>query len=58
MTKEDFIASGQRIFGSGWQRRLAERLEMRPETINRYARGGLVIPATVALAVKHLEGAR
>lgn len=56
MTKEEFIASGQRVFGlSGWQKQLAERLAMRPETINRYARGHLKIPATVELAMKGLE---
>lgn len=56
MTKEDFIASGQRIFGlSGWQKQLAERLEMNPATINRYARGHLKIPVTVELAMKGLE---
>lgn len=56
MTKEDFILSGQRIFGlSGWQKQLAQRLEMAPETINRYARGHLTIPVTVELALRGLE---
>lgn len=56
MTTEDFILSGQRIFGmTGWQRRLAERLQMAPETINRYARGHLTIPVTVELALRGLE---
>ncbi len=56
MTSEEFIASGQRIFGlSGWQKQLAARLKMNPATINRYARGHLPIPVTVALAMKGLE---
>ncbi len=56
MTSEDFILSGQRIYGaSGWQKQLAERLKLAPETINRYARGKLTIPATVELALRGLE---
>lgn len=57
MTSDEFIASGQRIYGkSGWQKQLAERLKMAPATINRYARGHVSIPVVIALAMRGLEG--
>ncbi len=55
MTKEEFIASGQRAYGSsGWQKQVAARLSMNPATINRYARGRMPVPVTVELAMRAL----
>ena len=59
MDKTEFIALGQRIYGkSGWQKQLAEGLGRSPVTINRYARGGLPIPAVVEVAMRGLEAKR
>lgn len=56
MTNEEFIASGQRIFGkSGWQRQLAKRLGRDEGTVSRYAKGRVPIPEVVALAMRGLE---
>lgn len=59
MTPEAFAASGERIFGQGWQTHLARALGRSRITMNRYAQGTEPVPLAIALlltlAVARLE---
>lgn len=56
MTQDEFIASGQKIFGKvGWKGQLAKRLGRRRETIGRYAQGVAEVPPAIELAMRALE---
>jgi hypothetical protein len=52
MSKEEFIALGQRIYGkSGWQRQLADDLAVTAGTVNRWANGHFPVPRQTQLAM-------
>jgi DNA-binding transcriptional regulator YdaS (Cro superfamily) len=54
MDQHDFSALGRRIYGVGWQGKLARRLGMNSNTMSKYATGKMDIPPTVALALSAL----
>jgi transcriptional regulator with XRE-family HTH domain len=49
LSPADFSGLGLRIYGHGWQRRMAEHLHLSRAQIIRYANGQAAVPATVAL---------
>jgi hypothetical protein len=44
MTVDEFRAAGERLFGDGWQRQLAEYFDMRHDRVRQWASGKEPIP--------------
>lgn len=51
MAPEDLKIIGDRLYGYGWQTRLAEALGVDSRTVRRWVSGARKIPGPVAVAV-------
>ena len=52
MTPDDLQVAGKKLFGYGWQTRLARELDVTSRTVNRWAAGAVPIPGPVKVAVR------
>ena len=58
MTAEEFVRSGEALFGKRWKAPLSRALDIDPVTIWRYATGQWPVPVVVALALAALKQRR
>ncbi|WP_416398154.1 hypothetical protein [Allohahella sp. A8] len=52
MNKDEFREAGQKLFGYGWQTRIAERIDVDGSTVRRWASGAVPVPGAVAAWLK------
>ena len=52
MTPDDLREAGKKLFGYGWQTRLAKELEVDRRTVRRWVSGAVPIPGTVKVVIK------
>ena len=55
MTAEEFVRSGEALFGKRWKAPLSRALDIDPVTIWRYATGQWPVPVVVELALVTLK---
>lgn len=52
MNRDEFIETGMRLYGRGWQTKLAASLGVDGSTVRRWVAGSVPVPGPVAAAVK------
>lgn len=57
MTVDQFRALGERLFGYGWQTKMAEAFEVNPRTIRAYASGRDPVPGWLVADLAKMGGA-
>lgn len=52
VTKEELADAGRKLYGRGWQTRLAEALDVDGSTVRRWVSGVIPVPGPAAAAVR------
>lgn len=52
MTIKQLEELAEKVFGAGWQSKLARHIDANPRTIRRWASGDIMVPSVV---IKYLE---
>jgi hypothetical protein len=58
MTRDQFIAAGNYLYGRHWQQRMAEVLRTQPSTISRWANASTEVSGPASVAVQLLVAAK
>lgn len=54
MTPTELSEAGRKLYGYGWQTRLAETLKVDGSTVRRWVSGAVPVPGPVEIAVRCL----
>lgn len=52
MTAKQLTEIGEKLYGRGWQTRMAEALGVDPSTVRRWVSGAVPVPTTAAAALR------